>query len=313
MHPVGRAILEKWNALPSDEVERYALASIPLELAVRTAPALIDDPAAQDAALAELAAAEPTDPTAWRREDQPHPTPAPAQLVGNRTPARWPETVRTYKRFELEAHGPIEGNPYTDIEFTAVIEGPAGHVHIPGFYDGEGIYRLRFMPLEPGSYTFSTLSNSQTLNGHTGNFAATPPDPDSHGPIRAEGFHFRYDDGTPYRPIGTTAYAWLHQRPERRVRTMEAIRYSGFNKLRMCLFPKWFAFNEVEPEFTPFVRATDGTYDFTLPDPAFWMELEERVEELADMGVEAELVFFHPYDKWGFEDMGGCDRFGWPR
>lgn len=182
MHPVGRAILEKWNVLPSDQVERYALASTPLELAVRTAPDLIDDPAAQDAALAELAAAEPTDPTAWRREDRPHPTPAPAQLGGNRTPARWPETVRTYERFELEAYGPIEGNPYTDVEFTAVIEGPAGHIHVPGFYDGDGIYRLRFMPLESGSYTFSTSSNSQTLDGHTGKFAATPQTQEATGP-----------------------------------------------------------------------------------------------------------------------------------
>lgn len=303
MHPVGRSILEQWNALPTDEVERYALASIPLELAVRTAPGLIDDPAAQNAALAELAAAQPIDPSELRRED-PVPAPAKRKIPGKRGPARWSETVERYGRFEFVARGPQDGRPYLDVEFSAVIEGPSGGVRVPGFYDAEGIYRLRFMPLEPGTYTFTTSSNAGTLDGYTGRFVATPQHAGSHGPVRADGLHFCYDDGHAYRPIGTTAYAWLHQNQERRARTIETLRNSGFNKFRMCLFPKWFAYNEGEPESTPFVKAADGTYDFTQPDPAFWRELERRVEELANMGVEADLVLFHPYDKWGFEDMG---------
>ena len=302
MHPVGRAILEHWNVLPHDEKERYELASIPLELAVRTAPALIDDTDAQAAALAELAAAEPTDPIQFRRREAV--TAAPLEDRAERTSPRWTQQVETFGRFELEALGPRDGRPYVDVDFSATLVGPSGEVSVPGFHHSEGIYRLRYMPLVPGRYTFTTSSNAGSLHGHEGSFIAVSPAEGNHGPVRADGYHFRYSDGAAYRPIGTTAYAWLHQDPERRDRTIRTLRASGFNKLRMCLFPKWFAYNETEPEIAPFVRRDDGSFDFNQPDPEFWDEIERRIDELAALEVEADLVLFHPYDRWGFEDMG---------
>ena len=304
MHPVGRAILEHWNAVPCNEKERYELASIPLELAVRTAPALMDDAEAQAAVLAELAATEPSDPIRFRRREE-SPAAAPEEdRAGDGTRPRWTPQVKTFARFELVAKGPRVGRPYAGVDFSATIVGPSGEVYVPGFYDSDGIYRLRYMPLVPGSYTFTTLSNTESLHDIKGQFTAVSPVEGSHGPVRTDGYHFRYSDGAAYRPVGTTAYAWLHQDPERRDRTIQALRKSGFNKLRMCLFPKWFAYNETEPAIAPFVRNTDGAFDFNRPDPEFWEEIERRIEELAVLGVEADLVFFHPYDRWGFEDMG---------
>ena len=36
----------------------------------------------------------------------------------------------------------------------------------------------------------------------------------------------------------------------------------------------------------------------------FWARLESRIEQLAELGIEADLILFHPYDRWGLADMG---------
>lgn len=35
----------------------------------------------------------------------------------------------------------------------------------------------------------------------------------------------------------------------------------------------------------------------------FWKMLEERISQLAAMGIEADLILFHPYDHWGFAEL----------
>jgi hypothetical protein len=71
----------------------------------------------------------------------------------------------------------------------------------------------------------------------------------------------------------------------------------------MCVFPKHYPFNSNEPEYDPFVRGKDGSWDFTRPDPAFYRHLERRIRDLRDRGIEADLNLFHPYDRWGFAAM----------
>ncbi len=82
-----------------------------------------------------------------------------------------------------------------------------------------------------------------------------PAAPDAHGPVRVDGFHFAYADGTRYRPWGTTAYAWNHQDESLQKATLDTLAATPFTKLRMCLFPKHFVYNTDEPERFPFPRA----------------------------------------------------------
>ena len=51
-----------------------------------------------------------------------------------------------YEIFELTLSGPATGNPYLEVSFDAVFSQGARQVRVPGFYDGAGVYRLRFMP-----------------------------------------------------------------------------------------------------------------------------------------------------------------------
>ena len=161
---------------------------------------------------------------------------------------------------------------------------------ITGFEDGKNTWRLRFSPDAEGEWTYTTST------GQSGGFQCVAPEPGNHGPVQVhDTYHFRYADGTPYYPFGTTCYGWAHQGDALESQTLETLRTAPFNKLRMCIFPKWYAFNHVEPQFYPFEGSN--------LNPAFFQHLERRIVQLGQMGIEADLILFHPYDHWGYAAM----------
>jgi len=81
--------------------------------------------------------------------------------------------------------------------------------------------------------------------------------------------------------------------------TLATLRKASFNKLRVCVFPKHYPWNKNEPPLYPFERDEAGAHDFTRFNPAFFQHFEKRVGELCDMGIEADIIIFHPYDRWG--------------
>ena len=69
-----------------------------------------------------------------------------------------------------------------------------------------------------------------------------------YGRVLTKGCRFEYEDGTLYIPFGTTVYALLYQ-PEYRIReTLETLRISPFNKIRFCIFPKYYEYVREEPD-----------------------------------------------------------------
>ena len=214
-------------------------------------------------------------------------------------------TIERWDIFELTLDGPTEGNPFIDVDLRA--EFRYGHRVLPveGFYDGDGTYRIRFMPDEVGEWQYQTRSNAPELDGREGTFTCTPASGDNHGPVRvAQAHHFQYADSTPYFPVGTTCYAWVHQGDELEEQTLSTLASAPFNKMRMCVFPKHYTFSQNEPVHHPFEGSIDDGWDFTRFNPAFFRHLEQRVGQLRDLGIEADLILFHPYDRWGYADMG---------
>jgi hypothetical protein len=224
-------------------------------------------------------------------------TEAPAQ-----NPPGMPSKIPVYGIFELSYPGPRDGNPFTDVTLTAEFSLNHRTVKVTGFYEGGGEYKIRFMPDTPGVWSYRTMSNRRELNDAAGQFEATAAL--SHGPVRVNNIHhFAYADGTSYFPFGTTCYAWIHQSEELQRETVASLRKSPFNKVRMCVFPKHYEYNHNEPEFYPFERSAAGVNDFARPNPKFFQHLEQRIGELAAIGVEADLILFHPYDRWGYQSM----------
>ncbi|MDC7684182.1 DUF4038 domain-containing protein [Asticcacaulis sp. BYS171W] len=159
------------------------------------------------------------------------------------------------------------------------------------------------MPDAVGHWTYRTVSSVKRLDGKTGGFDCAPATNGSHGPVQVRGTHFTYRDGTPYLPFGTTSYAWIHQSETLQQETLATLKASSFNKIRMAVFPKHYEYNHNEPGLYPFARNAEGKSDYDRPNPAFYRHLETRLADLRAMGIEADLILFHPYDRWGYASM----------
>lgn len=219
--------------------------------------------------------------------------------------------------------GGLVGNPFADVELVAEFRHRHRTVKVDGFYDGDGVFKVRFMPDMDGPWTFVTYSNVDALHGQRGELVCVPPAGDNHGPVRvSHRTHFAYADGAPYRPVGTTCYVWNHQGDELEAQTLETLKGAPFNKMRMCVFPKRYIYNMNEPPLYPFegkpTRPWDRSllnnyrnveppdfWDFSRFNPACFRRLERRILDLRALGIEADLILFHPYDfgAWGFDRM----------
>ncbi|MEK4508151.1 DUF5605 domain-containing protein [Paenibacillus sp. FSL K6-2524] len=214
--------------------------------------------------------------------------------------------VEQWGRFELVQIAPEQNNAFGDGLWSATFQNESEFIDVKGFYDGDGTYRLRFMPNRTGEWFYVTHSNVKQLDGITGSFTCVEPSQENHGYVQVKDpGHFCYADGKAYHPFGTTCYAWIHQPEEVRQRTIESLRQAPFNKIRMTVFPKNYSFNATNPVEFPFEGSQEDGFDLTRFNPNFFQRLEGHIDELLSMGIEADLILFHPYDegRWGFDRM----------
>ena len=216
------------------------------------------------------------------------------------------ETVEKWDVYEIEMKGPSEGNPFFDVELSAEFIQEGEKVKVPGFYDGNGAYLIRFSPEKTGRWTYQTTSNKQTLTGQSGSFECIPPTGDNHGPLQiVNTFYLQYADSTPFYSVGTTAYQWTSVKQSIQEKTLETLASSPFNKIRMCVFPKTYKYgNNTEPWQYAFKRE-NGENDYTQPNFDFFQNFDKRIRQLMKLGIQADVILFHPYDKeWGYFKMG---------
>ncbi len=231
------------------------------------------------------------------------------------------DSVEQWGLWEIEIPGPSTGNPFIEQTVKAVISGKNETKEIDGFYDGKGRYKVRFMPSFQGEYQFHVTSSFQKTA--EGKFRVTEPSENNHGPVRVAGiWHFAYEDGTPYYSVGTTCYVWELQSDERIQETLDNLKAARFNKIRFCIFPKHYAYNFKDPRSFPYegipmdsnvlTEENFGTYteesqgnhwDFQRFHPEHFQHIEDCILKLQKLGIEADIIVMHPYDRWGFSCM----------
>jgi hypothetical protein len=219
------------------------------------------------------------------------------------------EKVQKWEIFELSLKGSDAGNPFIGVKFTAVFKHGDQLYEPEGFYDGNGIFKVRFMPDTEGEWTYKTISNHDDINNKTGSFICTAPAKNSHGPVHvSHTYQFAYDDSTAFVPFGTTIYEWAFQSKEKKAQTIETLKSSPFNKARMLLIPPYserYLQGSEKMEVFPFAGNSKNNWDFSRFNPEYFKRLEEDIAHLRDIGVQADLILFRPYDKgkWGFDMM----------
>jgi len=223
------------------------------------------------------------------------------------------QQVEQWGRFEVNfKHSPVK-NPYVDDSISAIFQCGDKKISVHGFYDGNGIYTVRFMPPATGTWYYITKSNIQELNAQKGKFECKAASGNNHGPVKVRNqHHFEYADGMPYYPFGTTVYSYIHQDSQHVGVALNTLAKSPFNKLRFLVFPHWQDYTKVQTPFFPYerrkvepIKKDTILWNFSRFDPAFFKNLEKHIDELAAKEIEADVILFHPYDegKWGFDKM----------
>lgn len=232
------------------------------------------------------------------------------------------ETVEQWDIFEISIKGNITHQPFNQTikgEFTFCQNTQI----VDGFYDGHQIFKVRFMPSFIGEYHYKIYGEG--IESVEGTFKVTKASQNNHGPVRvASQYHFAYEDGTPYYCVGTTCYAWPVQNENIQKQTIETLKNSCFNKLRFCIFPKHYDYNLNEPILYPFEKGNQEGLDkeqvqkaFVFPpvenpnmnfnfyqyNVEYFKHLDQCLTQLKNLNIEADLILFHPYDRWGNNKM----------
>lgn len=277
--------------------------------------------------------------------------------------------VEQWSQFEHTLQGPSTGNPFADVRLSATFtldggrqlaatQKPAGTcgacagkkvcsatgrcelpsvIKVDGFYDGNGMYKVRFAPPHVGKWSFVTSSNVPELDGQSGSLQSIAATGSNHGPIESVGYGLSFADGTPHFSVGTTCYQWASMPLAMQKQTLKTLRDGQgkgqvFNKIRMTVFPKWYRNNHQNPvEVGTAYQIKDGSiasdpknwsclggqcpsvkgsFDLERFNVSFWQNYDHLLREMQAMGVIADIIVFHPYDHghWGFDCMGGDDK-----
>ncbi len=86
--------------------------------------------------------------------------------------------VECWDIFELSLTGPSTNRSFLDTPVSARFSHGNTHMTVPGFYDGNGRYVVRFSPPATGTWTYATTSNIAKLNNQSGALTATPSSKD---------------------------------------------------------------------------------------------------------------------------------------
>lgn len=309
-NPAARAVLERHLPGAADHEFVRTTPGMRLSMLLRFGTAVSQE--TKDALVADLAALERIP---FGDAEEPWPGVRDDYDCGVVTAVSATPDASAHRTVELVWAGPSHGNPFVEVTFGADVSHDGATTRWPGFYDGDGRWVLRFLPESAGTYRVRTVASARGLDGLETTVEVGPAREGDHGVVRVEGWGFRHADGTRNLPLGTTCYAWTHQGDALEEQTLATLAASPWAKVRMCAFPKSMPYNENEPERYPFVfveadgpavgRMRDGRrYDKQRFDPDFFRHLERRIAQLGALGIDADLIIFHPYDRWGFAQLG---------
>ena len=115
-----------------------------------------------------------------------------------------PSEILKYEVVDISFKASVQkGQDPFKVDFSASFTSPGNEVQeIPGFYNGEGEWIIRFSASLPGKWEYRTHSSVRKLDNKNGSITILDePKPGQHGGIvipADDPQHFSYEDGTPY-------------------------------------------------------------------------------------------------------------------
>ena len=185
-------------------------------------------------------------------------------------------------------------------------------MRVPGFYDGDGIYRVRFMPDNEGEWTYRTRSKTAALDGKTGSASAWSR------PRRAITARSRSRNRHPFRLCRRHALFSLRHDllcldasaardagADARDAEEDALQQDAHGRLPEGLpLQRQRAAARLLPARARTARKTSTG---RIPSPSGISRARSR--RCRDLGIEADIIIFHPYDRWGYCNMSAEQDF----
>ncbi|MCL5744606.1 MAG: DUF5060 domain-containing protein, partial [Acidobacteria bacterium] len=216
-------------------------------------------------------------------------------------------SIERYHSHDFAFQAAAPGNPF-DVDLAGEFSGPEGaHLRVPGFYDGDGRWIIRFSPTREGEWHLRTVSSLAALDGRTEAAIRCLPNrhPEIHGGLRvdpAHPFHFVYEDGTRYFLLGYEA-DWLWGAdmldPQRKLmrRLIDLMAARGFNHVVVNVFAwdtgwsqgREHAWDWGPPPLYPW-EGSNAKPDHSRLNPQFFRLYDEMMSALRDKGIVAHIM-----------------------
>ncbi len=166
---------------------------------------------------------------------------------------------------------------------------------IPGYYAGDGTWRVRLMPDRCGTWSYELLADGDTMRH--GAFECVPSDVP--GPLRRDPSspqHFVHADGSPFYMMGNTAYSALvthQQAPDAFDAFLAYYARRGFNWLRFALHQtRWPVKDAV---LWPF-GGTPQQPDYESLNLTLFAAADSIINRMAQERTIASVILFMPAD-----------------
>lgn len=220
--------------------------------------------------------------------------------------------VERWEVAEVVAHSDtVPDDPFA-VEFGAVFEdGLGARIRVPGFYNGDNEWMLRFTPATIGTWTYRTFATSPELAGQEGAVTVTANTRSwQRGPIgisKDNPQKFVYADGSPYF-LMAFELDWLFALdaenadgiPRTRSIVNDVARH-GFNQIVMNVFAYDAGWGEkdkmlpennfAQPRVFPFGGDNENP-DFSTLDVEYFKRLDRVIEHLDEQQIVAHLMIY---------------------
>lgn len=199
-------------------------------------------------------------------------------------------------------------------------------MQVPGFYNDQNTWILRFCPELEGSWTYTTYSSLSQLAGNEGSIEVSPSTKsDEHGPLTISAkdkSKFVYADGSPYF-LMAFELDWLfaldHDNPDDIPKTRQMVSQlvdNGFNQVVMNVYAydaSWGdresiqpEYNFAEPEVYPFGGSNEEP-DFSTLNIDFFKHLDRVIGHLDEQEIIAHLMIYVWNKKVSWPEPGSSE------
>jgi uncharacterized protein DUF4038/uncharacterized protein DUF5060 len=208
------------------------------------------------------------------------------------------------------------GNPF-EVSFSAQVRGPHGtKLFVPGFYDGNGTWKVRISPTAEGEWSLTTRSTLSELNDQERTFMCVAnPSKDIHGGLRVDPQYphqFILEDGTHFFPMGYECdWLWALDMSDPDLKTidpfLDKIGSYGFNFIILNAYAydtTWRKGKTGDDDYGPPAllpwEGSNERPDYSKFNLAYWRHYDRVVDAMYRRGIVAHILMrvYNKMVKW---------------